>query len=52
MNKKRKSGRPKGTTRARGYKVSSGRPKKENWFMRTVIKGFESVFSPAFKKGK
>jgi len=30
MNKKKKPGRPKGTTRANGYKVSSGRPRKKN----------------------
>ena len=52
MSKKRKSGRPKGTTKAKGKKVSSGRPKKEDWFMKKVVNGFEKVFSPAFKKGK
>ena len=52
MNKKKKPGRPKGTTKANGYKVSTGRPKNEDWFMRKIINGFEKVFSPAFKKGK
>ena len=52
MSKKKKPGRPKGTTKAKGYKVSSGRPRNEDWFMQRVIKGFENIFSPAFKKGK
>jgi hypothetical protein len=50
MSEKRKVGRPKGTTKARGYKVSTGRPKKEDWFMRRIAKGFDKLFSSAFKK--
>ena len=38
MSKNKKVGRPKGTTKARGYKVSTGRPKKEDWFMRRITK--------------
>ena len=37
-------GRPVGTTKKAGYKVSSGRPKKEVSFFKKVIKGFYRIF--------
>ncbi len=41
-----KAGRPKGTTRANGYKVSSGRPRKKNpskraLYMREYMRGYK-----------
>jgi|TARA_Y100000310_G_scaffold291357_1_gene319254 hypothetical protein len=50
MSKKRKVGRPKGTTRANGYKVSPGRPRNEDRFMRRIIKGFKKLLSPPPKR--
>ena len=44
-----KKGRPVGTTRKNGYKVSPGRPKKlktiEENFYRRILNGFKSIFS-------
>jgi len=44
-----KKGRPVGTTRANGYKVSPGRPKKlstiEEIFYSRILNGFKSIFS-------
>jgi len=44
-----KKGRPVGTTRENGYKVSPGRPKKlstiEEIFYRRILNGFKNVFS-------
>lgn len=39
-----KRGRPIGTTKKAGYKVSSGRPKKKVSFFKKVIKGFRRIF--------
>jgi hypothetical protein len=44
-----KKGRPVGTTKANGYKVSPGRPKKlstiEEIFYSRILNGFKSIFS-------
>ena len=48
QSKNRKLGRPKGTTRANGYKVSPGRPKNKDWFMRNIMDGFDKIFKSPF----
>jgi len=44
-----KKGRPVGTTKANGYKVSPGRPKKlsaiEEIFYRRILNGFKNIIS-------
>ena len=44
-----KKGRPVGTTRANGYKVSPGRPKKlsktEETFYSRILNGFKNIVS-------
>ena len=44
-----KKGRPKGTTRANGYKVSPGRPRKRKdpvmSFSEKILNGFKSLFT-------
>ena len=47
---KRKRGRPKGTTRAAGYKVSPGRPRKQpesSWDIRVkaITKAWHIMFN-------
>jgi len=44
-----KRGRPVGTTKANGYKVSPGRPKRKKdpvvLFSEKILKGFKSLFA-------
>tara|TARA_R110002020_G_scaffold23348_1_gene77797 strand:+ start:4933 stop:5076 length:144 start_codon:yes stop_codon:yes gene_type:complete len=44
-----KKGRPVGTTRANGYKVSPGRPRSKRdpvvSFSEKILKGFKTLFS-------
>tara|TARA_Y100001951_G_scaffold104018_1_gene114371 strand:- start:2076 stop:2216 length:141 start_codon:yes stop_codon:yes gene_type:complete len=37
-------GRPVGTTKKAGFKVSSGRPRKKISFFGKVVKGFHRIF--------
>jgi hypothetical protein len=45
---KRKIGRPKGTTRANGYKVSTGRPRNKDWFMKKIGTGLKKILESPF----